>query len=124
MAYLAEHRNNLEIPAHGNVEIRVDFQSRTGGKISQPNVWLQCMPCGRELVYTPDRNLYECPECSYELTWDELQNLCECQTKAMEEAFRMKQPEDEAVVKEKKRGWLWRFIGLFVRKKAPKTLRS
>lgn len=124
MAYLAERRDKLDIPASGNVEIRVDFQTRDGAPTEQPLVWLQCVSCSQELVFTPDRDLYECPECSYELTWDELQTLCERQTRAMDEAFRMNPHAAEPEVVEEKRGLLWRFIGFFVRTKTPKTLRS
>jgi hypothetical protein len=123
MAYLAERRKDLEIPALGNVEIRVDFESQDGSQNSQPNVWLQCIACGKELVFTPSRDLYECPECSYGMTYDELQSLCNRQVTAMTEALRTKDTE-EAEPEEKKGGFLWRFIGYFVRKKAPKTLES
>ena len=108
MAYLALHRNKLTVPADGVVDIRVELGAK---------VWLQCLPCGDELRENSERHLFECPECGYEMTFPEAESLARRHVEAVQCRFHI--PGETP-----RRGWLWRFLGLFVSKKrlsAPKS---
>lgn len=114
MAYLASNRNKFTVAGDGAVDVRVeliaDIQSGT-------KVWLQCLPCGDELQENAERHLFECPECGYEMTFPEAGLLAKRHVEAICRKFDVQGDPP-------RRGFLWRFLGLFVSKKrlsAPKS---
>ena len=112
MAYLEEKRKELTVPAAGALEIRVDFHPLPGEEAAGA-VWIQCLSCDREVAPIPERQLFECPECGYNTTRAEIVELAQRQIERIETVL--------GVPRRRKKGLLWRFIGLFVRKKRQKT---
>lgn len=98
MADLAKYRNRLEIPAHGQVEIRIHPNDYG------VNAWFQCLPCGWPLRWESARGLYECQECGYEMTASEGGLLCQ---------WSKVQIDHLAGVAVSKKGFLWRLFRWF-----------
>jgi len=114
MSYLAIKRNKFLVRPDGSVELRVELLSDLS---SEPRIWLQCASCGDELVEWSDRKLFACPECGHEITFPEIDVLGKKTATVLCERFGL--PEGY-----KKKGLLWRFLGLFGSKKrlpAPKS---
>jgi len=115
MAYLEKSRSKLRIPAAGCVEIRRDVENLD--TVFGYGIYMQCMPCGNELIENSERVLFECESCGYTVTGDEANVLANDYVRALSSVFVIK--EDE-----KKRGLLWRFTTLFVSRKKQKVLTS
>jgi predicted RNA-binding Zn-ribbon protein involved in translation (DUF1610 family) len=116
MAYLAEHRGDLKVPALGCVEIRRDTEG-------QPTplgegLYFQCGPCGDELVEEEARSLFECGTCGYTMTGEEAQGLASDYVRALSSVFTIQKEEKE------KRGIKWLLATLFGSRKKRRALTS
>lgn len=115
MAYFAEERKKFTVPASGCVEIRrdvVDDRSVFGY-----GIYLQCIPCGYELVENPERVLFECESCGYTVTGSELNSLASDYAEALAAVFVLR-------VEKEKKGIRWLLRTLFGSRKKQRALTS
>jgi predicted RNA-binding Zn-ribbon protein involved in translation (DUF1610 family) len=113
MAYLASKRSKFLIKPEGATDVRVDMVGDEKG----PRIWLQCASCGDEMVESTRRDLFECPECGHEISFKEVDLLGQKYAAVICDRFGL--PDGY-----KKKGLLWRFLGLFGSRKrlpAPKS---
>lgn len=118
MAYLAETRSKMKLPTTGCVEIRVDASSPD--TMFGSGIYMQCMPCGDELIDNAERSLFECEACGYTVTGDEANALATEYVRALSSVFVVEVEKE----KEEKRGFLWRFLTLFGSKRKRRALTS
>jgi len=116
MAYLAEQRRSLNVPALGCVEIRRD--SSGGATSLGEGIYFQCLPCGDELSENPERSLFECGSCGYTMTGGEAKELAADYVRALTSVFEIRTEE------RKKRGIRWLLLILFGSRKKPRALTS
>lgn len=118
MAYLAESRAMMKLPVSGCIEIRRDGNQMD--TIFGDGIYMQCLPCGDELIDNAERSLFECESCGFTVTGDEANALASDYVKALSSAFAIETEE----VEEKKRGFLWRLLTLFGSRKKRRALTS
>jgi hypothetical protein len=122
MAYLAESRAMMKLPISGCVEIRRDANALD--TLFGDGIYMQCLPCGNELIDNAERSLFECESCGFTATGDEANALANDYVRALSSVFTVKVEEVEEVEEEKKRGFLWRLLTLFGSRKKRSALTS
>ena len=73
MAYLAETRALMNLPIGGCIEIRRDANNLD--TVFGEGIYMQCLPCGNELIDNSERKLFECESCGYTVTGKEANSL-------------------------------------------------
>jgi hypothetical protein len=123
MAYLAETRAMMKLPMAGCVEIRRDANSLD--TVFGEGIYMQCLPCGNELIDNAERSLFECESCGFTVTGEEANALATDYVRALSSVFVVEiNAEPEIEIEEKKRGLLWRFLTLFGSRKKRRALTS
>jgi len=100
VAYLAEQRDKIFVPALGVAEIGVSFDN---GALSAS---LFCVTCSYEFDLSDERGLYECSDCGVEVTKEEAEDLAEKHILAVAKKFDIGNNESD-------RGFWWRLKTLF-----------
>lgn len=116
MAYLAESRAKMSIPIGGCVEIRRDTNNLS--TVFGEGIYMQCLPCGDELIENEEREIFECPVCGFTVTGGEANALATEYVQALSSVFVIEVEEKE------KRGFLWRLLTLFGSKRKRRALTS
>ena len=119
MAYLAESRAKMKLPIDGCIEIRRDANHLD--TVFGDGVYMQCLPCGDELIDNTERSLFECGSCGFTVTGDEANALATDYVRALSSIFVIQSPKIE---EEKKRVFLWRLLTLFGSRKKRRALTS